>query len=99
MGEGRFCAVQNFNCVDHKMKHYKFFVLLDDMTAPINCETINWAKNWLAQHIKNTDHQYKGRLDGPDSGDNFTVLFHEKFKPNSSQVCNSNHLSFYLLLI
>jgi len=70
--EGRFCEVQNFNCVDHKMKHYKFFVLLDDMTAPINCETINWAKNWLAQHIKNTDHQYKGRLNGPDSGDNFT---------------------------
>ena len=27
------------------------------------------------------------------------VLFHEKFKPNSSQICNSNHLSFYLLLI
>merc|ERR1711973_636430 len=46
--------------------------LKENMTAPINCETINWAKNWLAQHIKNTDHQYKGRLDGPDSGDNFT---------------------------
>ena len=70
--ESRFCDVEFFNCVDHKMKHYKFFVILDDMKAPINCETINWAKNWLAQHIKNTDHQYKERLNGPDSGDNFT---------------------------
>merc|ERR1712181_27367 len=32
------------------------------------CEEINWAKNWLAQHIKNTDHQYKKRMEGPDSG-------------------------------
>ena len=48
--------------LDHKMKHYKFFVILDDMKTPIN-----WAKNWLAQHIENTGHQYRGRLQGPDS--------------------------------
>merc|ERR1711971_680142 len=30
------------------------------------------AKNWLAQHIKNTDHQYRKRMDGPDVGENFT---------------------------
>ena len=70
--EARFCAVTNFNCVDHKMKHYKFFVILDDLKAPIDCEKINWAKNWLAQHIKNTDHQYKERLNGADSGAIFT---------------------------
>jgi len=68
----RFCAVTGYNCVDHKMKHYKFWVILDDLQAPIDCETINWAKNWLAQHIKNTDHQYKLRLIGPDSGENFS---------------------------
>merc|ERR1712114_128431 len=68
----RFCAVPNFNCVDHKMKHYKFFVVLEDLHAPTGCEEINWAKNWLAQHIKNTDHQYKTRLGGPDSGTDFS---------------------------
>jgi len=68
----RFCAVPNFNCVDHKMKHYKFFVVLEDQHSPIGCEEINWAKNWLAQHIKNTDHQYKKRLGGPDHGDDFS---------------------------
>merc|ERR1712234_89126 len=58
--------------VDNKMKHYKFFVVLEDQKAPVGCEEINWAKNWLAQHIKNTDHQYRKRLGGPDSGDLFT---------------------------
>jgi len=70
--EQRFCAVPNFNCVDHKMKHYKFFVVLEDGKAPISCDIIDWAKNWLTQHIKNTDHQYKLRLGGPDSGADFT---------------------------
>ena len=68
----RFCSVPSYNCVDHKMKHYKFWVILEDLQVPINCEKINWAKNWLAQHIKNTDHAYKKRLLGPDSGENFT---------------------------
>merc|ERR1711862_522890 len=31
--EQRFCAVPNYNCVDHKMKHYKFFVVLEDQKA------------------------------------------------------------------
>merc|ERR1711890_159683 len=54
------------------IKHYKFWVVLEDQKTPISCEEINWAKNWLAQHIKNTDHQYKKRLIGPDTGDIFT---------------------------
>ena len=70
--EQRFCAIPNFNCVDHKMKHYRFGVVLYGLTAPVDCEQINWAKNWLAQHIKNTDHQYKTRMVGPDSGENFS---------------------------
>ena len=68
----RFCAVPSYNCVDHKMKHYKFWVILDDLQVPVDCEKINWAKNWLAQHIKNTDHAYKKRLIGDDQGENFS---------------------------
>jgi len=70
--EQRYCSVEGYACVDHKMKHYKFWVILDDLEAPINCEQINWAKNWLAQHIKNTDHGYKLRLNGPDSGESMS---------------------------
>merc|ERR1719244_302638 len=70
--EQRYCSVPGYSCVDHKMKHYKFWVILGDLQAPINCEQINWAKNWLAQHIKNTDHGYKKRLNGPDSGESMS---------------------------
>lgn len=60
--EAKFCAVKGFNCVDHKMKHYKFITRFNDLKVPVNCDTINWTKNWFAQHVKNTDHQYKNRL-------------------------------------
>merc|ERR1711974_373632 len=70
--EQRFCAIPNFACVQHKMKHYKFWVVLEDQQVPVGCEEINWAKNWLAQHIKNTDHQYRKRMIGDDSGENFS---------------------------
>jgi len=70
--EARFGAVPHYNVVDHKWKHYRFLVILEQVHAPINCDQINWAKNWLAQHIKNTDHKYKERLIGPDQGTAFT---------------------------
>ena len=70
--EQRFSNVEHYNCVDHKAKHSKLWVVLEDLKVPVGCEEINGAKNWLAQHIKNTDHQYKERLNGPGSGDNFT---------------------------
>jgi len=70
--EQRFCAVPHYNCVDHKQKHYKFWLVLEDLNVPVNCEHINWAKNWLAQHIKNTDRQYKTRLQDADTGENFS---------------------------
>ena len=27
----RFCSVPSYNCVDHKMKHYRFWVILEDL--------------------------------------------------------------------
>merc|ERR1711933_618752 len=57
---------------DNKEKHYKFWVVLEDLKVPVGCEEINWAKNWLAQHIKNTDHQYKTRLEHAEEGANFS---------------------------
>jgi len=60
--EGKFCEIPSYNCIDHKMKHYKFFVAFNDQQVPVGCEEIHWTKNWLAQHIKNTDHQYKERF-------------------------------------
>merc|ERR1712121_89033 len=60
--EGKFCEIPDYNCVDHKMKHYRFWVTFKAQKVPVGCEEIHWTKNWLAQHIKNTDHQYKERF-------------------------------------
>merc|ERR1719481_680665 len=60
--EGKFCEIPNFACTEHKLKHYKFWVLFEQMQVPVGCEELNWTKQWFAQHIKNTDHQYKGRF-------------------------------------
>merc|ERR1712192_239869 len=51
----------------------------------VACEEINWAKNWLAQHIKNSDHQYRKRMEGPDSGENFTGALPRTFHFPSKQ--------------
>jgi len=60
--EKKFCEIPNFACVDHKMKHYKFWVVFEQLEVPVGCEVLNWTKQWFAQHIKNTDHVYKGRF-------------------------------------
>ena len=60
--EKKFCEIPNFACVDHKMKHYKFWVVFEQLEVPVGCEVLNWTKQWFAQHIKNTDHAYKGRF-------------------------------------
>merc|ERR1711974_246184 len=72
--EGEFCKVEGYDCYGHYLKHYNFQTKFQsaDQQVPVGCEEINWAKNWLAQHIKNTDHQYRKRMIGDDSGENFS---------------------------
>ena len=47
---------------EHKKKHDIFFKTLTWVTNPVSAEYLNYAKNWLAQHIKNTDFKYKFKL-------------------------------------
>merc|ERR1711962_245666 len=46
----------------HKKKHDVFFKTLTWVTNPVSQEYCDFAKNWLAQHIKNTDFLYKYKL-------------------------------------
>merc|ERR1711972_402936 len=46
----------------HKKKHDVFFKTLTWVTNPVSKEYIDFAKNWLAQHIKNPDFKYKYKL-------------------------------------
>merc|ERR1719244_1410718 len=56
--ESEFCKVPDYDCFGHYLKHYKFQMKFQDAAIPVPA----WAKDWLVQHIKNTDHAYKGKL-------------------------------------
>merc|ERR1712216_595980 len=60
--EGEFCKVEGYDCYGHYLKHYNFQTKFQSAHLPIPKEITDEAKNWLAQHIKNTDFGYKGHL-------------------------------------
>ena len=76
----------------HKKKHDIFFKTLTWVTNPVSQEYLDWAKNWLAQHIKNTDFKYKYKL----------ATHHNTPEPyvwnNEFEVFVSIRASFYSLL-
>ena len=63
--EGQFCDSIDLPwdyCKEHKKKHDIFFKTLTWVTNPVSQEYVAFAKNWLAQHIKNTDFKYRYKL-------------------------------------
>nr|AQV13750.1 hemerythrin [Phascolosoma agassizii] len=46
----------------HKKIHDEFLGKLRGLKAPVDDKTVHFAKNWLVQHIKTIDFQYKGKL-------------------------------------
>merc|ERR1712084_76525 len=60
--ESEFCRVPDYDCYGHYLKHYKFQTKFQEAHLPLSSEVTDWAKNWLAQHIKNTDFAYRGKL-------------------------------------
>nr|AQV13607.1 hemerythrin [Chaetopterus variopedatus] len=48
---------------DHKKMHDNFVAVLKSLkTSDVNEKILNWAKDWLVEHIKTTDFKYKGLL-------------------------------------
>ena len=60
--EGEFCKVEGYDCYGHYLKHYNFQTKFQSADLPLPAEVTDEAKNWLAQHIKNTDFAYRGKL-------------------------------------
>merc|ERR1719369_1704581 len=60
--ESEFCKVPDYDCYGHYLKHYNFQTKFQEAHIPLTSEVTDWAKNWLAQHIKNTDFAYRGKL-------------------------------------
>ena len=57
-----FCKVEGYDCYGHYLKHYIFQTKFQSAHLPLPKETTDTAKNWLAQHIKNNDFAYRGKL-------------------------------------
>ena len=47
---------------DHISKHSNFLGRFDKWEAPVPEYELTWAKNWLVQHVKNTDFKYIGLM-------------------------------------
>ena len=60
--EAEFCRVPDYDCYGHYLKHYNFQTKFQEAHLPLSSEVTAWAKNWLTQHIKNTDFAYRGKL-------------------------------------
>merc|ERR1711972_954378 len=46
----------------HINKHNAFLATMRGLQVPVAAEWVAFAKNWLTQHIKNTDFKYKYKL-------------------------------------
>nr|P27686.2 RecName: Full=Myohemerythrin-1; Short=MHr-1 [Phascolopsis gouldii]AAB22826.1 myohemerythrin isoform I [Phascolopsis gouldii=sipunculid, Peptide, 119 aa] [Phascolopsis gouldii] len=60
--EAMMDAAKYENVVPHKQMHKDFLAKLGGLKAPLDQGTIDYAKDWLVQHIKTTDFKYKGKL-------------------------------------
>jgi hemerythrin family non-heme iron protein len=62
--ESQFTVIEDddFDAADHRHRHLALTKTLAGAVTPITEEITEFIKNWLTQHIKNTDFKYKGRM-------------------------------------
>ena len=46
----------------HINKHNAFLATMRGLTTPVSLDWVAFAKNWLVQHIPNTDFRYKNKM-------------------------------------
>ena len=49
----------------HINKHNAFLSSMRGMSTPVSSKWLDYATNWLTQHIKNTDFRYKNKIPHP----------------------------------
>ena len=60
--EGQMSKAGYSDLASHAKIHAEFVTKLENLSCPLDDATINFAKDWLVQHIKGIDFKYKGKL-------------------------------------
>ena len=68
----------------HKNKHNAFLTVLKGVSTPVTKTWVDYAKNWLTQHIKNTNSRYKNKMLHPVA---YPYTWDESFLVNVSKYC------------
>merc|ERR1712080_717392 len=61
--ESQFSAAGGYACTkEHKKKHADFLEKAGPLTVPVDADTVTFMKQWLVDHIMQTDFGYKEQL-------------------------------------
>jgi len=60
--EKELTRITGYDVASHAAKHNEFLGKITNIDAPLDASTIDYVKDWLVNHIKNTDFTYKGKL-------------------------------------
>merc|ERR1711872_1069049 len=90
--EGLFSQTKDDEYVDsHKMKHNAFLATMKGLTVPVAASWIDYATNWLTQHIKNTDFRYKDKMPHPVAD---PYVWDESFLTNYDRIDDEHKVLF-----
>eukprot|EP00092_Neocalanus_flemingeri_P009425 GFUD01010140.1.p1 GENE.GFUD01010140.1~~GFUD01010140.1.p1 ORF type:complete len:120 (-),score=32.39 GFUD01010140.1:93-452(-) len=60
--EGQYEKVADHDVAGHKAKHAEFLKAAGGINTPVSTDQVIFMKQWLVDHITNTDFTYKGKL-------------------------------------
>merc|ERR1711970_318718 len=75
----------------HINKHNAFLATMKGLTVPVAASWIDYATNWLTQHIKNTDFRYKEKMPHPVAD---PYVWDESFLTNYDRIDDEHKVLF-----
>merc|ERR1712080_805347 len=60
--ESEFDKIGGYDVAGHKAKHAEFLKACGGVNAPVSADQVVFMKQWLVDHITNTDFTYKGKM-------------------------------------
>merc|ERR1711890_21644 len=61
--ESQYGKIAGYDVAGHKAKHDEFLKAAGGVNAPVSDDQVVFMKQWLVDHITNSDFTYKGKLE------------------------------------